>query len=172
MIIIGIDPSLTVTACCILQSLPHSGPLLERVIPGKLRGMERLDYIQNSIRDILNRYSCDLVCIEGYAYARPNQAHQMGELGGVLRLLLYRENVPYTEIAPPTLKKFATGKGNADKDQVMLQVYKRWGIECANNNEADAFVLAKMGECLIMGKEELTVAQAEAMKKLKLPEIS
>jgi crossover junction endodeoxyribonuclease RuvC len=43
------------------------------------------------------------------------------------------------------LKKFVCGKGTANKEQVMLQVFKRWGYEAATNNMADGYGLACMG---------------------------
>lgn len=160
--IIGIDPSLVGTAYCLLE---FDGTIIKgNIEPKKLRGVERLLYIRGVLDSILHSSQIDLCCLEGYAFCRPNQAHQIGELGGVIRILLHELEIPHIEIAPPSLKKFATGKGSAKKDQVVLNVYKRWGVECNNDNEADAYVLARMGRAILVG-EELTQAQAEALEK-------
>lgn len=164
--IIGIDPSLTGTA------IYHIGQGNEGsdYITLKVKGEERLVHIRDHIQHMLDMFAfsdiaIQLVCIEGYAFARPNQAHQIGELGGVIRVLLYESGLPWIEIAPAALKKFATGKGNATKDQIMLHVFKRWGFEAPNNNIADAYALAQMGVAIATGDHGLTQAQAEALEK-------
>lgn len=40
------------------------------------------------------------------------------------------------------LKRYATGKGNADKSEMMTAAEKRWGVTPADDNEADAMMLA------------------------------
>ena len=53
------------------------------------------------------------------------------------------------EVAPTSLKKFVTGKGNAKKDLMLLSVYKRWGFDTTNDNKADAYGLAQFGRALL-----------------------
>ena len=43
-----------------------------------------------------------------------------------------------------SLKKFLTGKGNAEKNLILMNVYKKYGVECSNDNEADAINIAKL----------------------------
>jgi crossover junction endodeoxyribonuclease RuvC len=43
-----------------------------------------------------------------------------------------------------TLKKFAAGKGNAKKQEMLLQMYKRWGVEFNDDNAADSYALARL----------------------------
>lgn len=48
--------------------------------------------------------------------------------------------------APTTVKKWAAGKGNADKAAVAGGVTRLWPeFECGSDNEADALTLASMG---------------------------
>ena len=42
------------------------------------------------------------------------------------------------------IKKFLTGKGNAKKNLMLMNVYKKYGIECSDDNQADAFTGAKL----------------------------
>ncbi len=164
-VVIGIDPSLNNTAYCILGG---SEPVIGKVAVGKRRGMERLFYIEGDIGALLVAYHPDLIVIEGYSYASTHQAHQAGELGGILRRLFFRECIPWVEVAPPTLKKFVTGKGNADKNLVMLNVYKRWGVETGSDDEADAYGLAKAGQYLLKGGcGGLTKAQQDALETIR-----
>lgn len=156
--IVGIDPSLTGTGIAILPS--HD----IYTIKSKQRGAKRLIEIRDAIQKIITDAS--LVVIENYAYCRANQAHQIGELGGIIRVLLAESGVNWITVAPAQLKKFATGKGNAKKEHILQQVYKRWGVECRTSDEADAFTLAKIGQALVQGME-LTKFQEEVIKKLK-----
>jgi crossover junction endodeoxyribonuclease RuvC len=42
-----------------------------------------------------------------------------------------------------TLKKYATGKGTSKKQEMLLQIYKRWGVEFNDDNAADSYALAR-----------------------------
>lgn len=113
----------------------------------KTTGMQRLhDLSEAVIRTAMP--SLDYlthVFVEGYAFARPNQAHQLGELGGVVRYRLWELGIPYTDVAPACLKKFATGKGNAGKPD-MLDASRRAGYEGSNDDNAvDAWFLRQFG---------------------------
>lgn len=76
--------------------------------------------------------------------SRAGQAFSIGELGGVIKLMLHMNKIPYTDVPPTVLKKFVTGKGTAMKDDIMLHVYKKWGWTAPDNNQADAYGLARM----------------------------
>jgi Holliday junction resolvasome RuvABC endonuclease subunit len=43
-----------------------------------------------------------------------------------------------------TLKKFVSGKGTAKKQEMMLQAYKRYGVEINDDNAVDAYGLARI----------------------------
>ena len=161
----GIDPSLNSTAYSILLDGEHNETIT--IQPKKLYGIDRLMYIEEQLNIVCDKVGeIDLLCLEGYAFCRPNQAHQIGELGGIIRRLLWLRDISWIEIAPPTLKKFATGKGSAKKEQVMAHVYKRWGIMFDNSDKADAFVLAKIAEHVFTGSDEgLTQIQIDALVK-------
>ncbi len=168
IITLGIDPSLTATGYC---RMIDGEPTIWGEWKSEVKGLPRLSWLNHVIKIELEQ-DYALVCIEGYAFARPNQAHQLGELGGALRLQLYWRDNPWIEIAPTALKKFATGKGNADKNQIMLQVYKRWGFEAESNNVADAFVLAKIAYHIASGKSDgLTDYQQDVLYKSNKEEV-
>ena len=164
-VVMGIDPSLNNTAYCILGG---SEPVIGKIGVGKRRGVERLLHIEQEITKLLACHQPLLVVIEGYSYASAHQAHQAGELGGVLRRLFHVDRTSWIDVAPPTLKKFVTGKGNADKNLVMLNVYKRWGVETGSDDEADAYGLAKAGQYLLKGGcGGLTKAQQDALETIR-----
>jgi len=49
--------------------------------------------------------------------------------------------IPYTAVPVGTIKKHATGKGNADKDTMIAAFTKRNGYAPFDDNEADAWFL-------------------------------
>lgn len=164
--IMGIDPSLNSTTYCFLWV--RGKPNIGKISVGKKRGVPRLLHIERNIEHLLLDCPPKLIVIEGYSYASTHQAHQAGELGGILRRLFHVYGVRWVDVPPPTLKKFITGKGNADKNLVLLHVYKRWGLELKNDDEADAFGLAKVGAYLVGADDsDLIKPQKEALKTIR-----
>ena len=140
--VVGLDLSLTATG--IARASAGNPVLALDVIRTPLKGMDRLDYIDTEIcRHIA--IGVDLVVIEGYAFGRPNQAAHLGELGGIIRHSLWSNGIRYVDVPPSNVKKYATGRGNAPKPDIRMEVYKRFGVDYADDNACDAFVLAAMG---------------------------
>ena len=73
----------------------------------------------NSISDwaveVLSKYKCSEVALEGYSFGSKGKVFHIAENTGVLKYRLFQESIPVDIIAPTSVKKFATGKGNADK---------------------------------------------------------
>lgn len=139
----GLDLSLTGTGVCVIDS--QGTICFVTKLKSKTRGMERLQGIRDRVSEILEKYEPSFICVEGYSMgSRAGQAFSIGELGGVIKLMLYEQKREYRDVAPTQVKKFGAKKGNASKDQVMMNVYKEWGFEARSNDEADAFVLAQI----------------------------
>ena len=68
-----------------------------------------------------------------------NRAFDLGELGGVLKLLVFEYRIPLLLVPPTCLKLYATGKGNADKGQVMVAMAKIRKRLFSCDDEADAY---------------------------------
>ncbi|NKY60389.1 hypothetical protein [Nocardia flavorosea] len=76
-------------------------------------------------------------------------------------------------IEPTVLKRFATGKGNADKDAVLAAVVRRYlDIEVTGNDVADAVALLDIGMHLI-GRPlaELPALNRSVLEKLSVPTV-
>ena len=145
MLVIGIDLSLTATGIAFAE-----GPALLK--PGKLRGMARLAWLRDEILNLIP--DCAIVAIEGYAYGSHSSSYDLGELGGVVRLALHEAGIVYVDVPPATIKGYATGKGNANKAEVLGAAIRRLGYERNDDNEADALwcraaVLAVRGEPVV-----------------------
>lgn len=67
-------------------------------------------------------------------------------LVGLQVLLENQRNFTITTFKPSQIKKFATGKGNAKKEIMIKECYKKYGLEFNTNDEVDAFFIAKMLE--------------------------
>lgn len=144
MVTCGIDLSITGTGIAVwngeevlyLTRVHTPGPS-KAVFEARVRIIRR--YV---MREIL-AYKPTLVAIEGAAYGRPNQAFALGELAGVIKYSLHQTNQAFVLVAPTRLKKFATGKGNATKYEVVQAAYPYLGHREYSHDEADAFFLAK-----------------------------
>ena len=65
------------------------------------------------------------VGIEGYAFAAKGVVFDIGENTGLLKYFLWTTKKEFSVYSPPTIKKFATGKGNANK----LSMYESFVAE-------------------------------------------
>lgn len=139
---IGIDLSLTATGI--------RGRYLDTVIKSKKTGPARLDQIADKVLELVHGNKANIAVIEGYSYGSFNGGERLGELGGVVRTELWRRDIQYVEVAPNSLKKYATGKGNASKDAVLVSGVHRSHIQFVDNNACDAWWLWQMGEAHYM----------------------
>ena len=73
-------------------------------------------------------------------HAGVDAAHAYGGFMGQLTAWCEHHQIPYQGIPVGTIKKHATGKGNASKDEMVAAVRDR-GHSPADDNEADAIAL-------------------------------
>lgn len=142
---IGIDPSINATGIIVLDQ--DANIIEQKLFSVKDDCIEQslLNY-EEEIRFIPNVLTLQSVYLEGAAYQATGQAIlQMGALHFITRLFLFKNGVNYKVIAPGTLKKFVTGKGNSKKDLMLLKTFKKWGVEFEDHNLCDAYGLARMG---------------------------
>lgn len=126
----------------------------------------RFAHYSDSLCDLISTYGVELVVIEGYAYAGKFNNSLQYELGACIRMRLYERSVSFVEVPPTSLKKFVTGKGNAKKDLMLLGVYKRWDFDTEDDNEADAFGLAKFGRAMIGKSTGVPAVNLSAVEKV------
>ncbi len=73
-------------------------------------------------------------------HAGVDAAHVYGGLMATLTTWCEHHNIPYQGVPVGTIKKHATGKGNAGKDDVIAAIRAR-GHSVTDDNEADALAL-------------------------------
>ncbi len=164
MRIIGVDTS-TKTGYVVLdgQLLMEVGVLHYKPEPDRFARFAR--YVIDLVL-LVEKYDIELVMIEGYSYAGKFVNSLQYELGAVLRYSLWEKGTPFVEVAPTSLKKFVTGKGNAKKDLMLLSVYKRWGVDISDDNIADAYGLAQFGRALQGQDTGVPVVNLTAVEKI------
>ena len=178
MLIIGIDPSLTSTGIVVLRDNKVELAETTKNKP-ELGTIKRVRLIRERIIDITENLTDeeewqapDLIAIEGFSYgSKGRSVFDIAYLGWRIRedleWLRIEDGIPWLEVPPSQLKKFATGQGNANKEIILQQVYKRWGVEFSDNNQADAYVLAQIGRAYSGDTEGLTAFQQEVIANLK-----
>lgn len=137
---LGLDLSLTSTG------VSYGGTTAS--IRPTTRGVERLVEVRDKVMAVCEGQRIQIVAIENYSYmSRYSQAHSIGELGGVIRVALYERRIPFVGIPPTCRAKFATGKGNAGKVEVMEEITRKTGIVWEGkdaDDRCDAWVLEQM----------------------------
>jgi hypothetical protein len=141
---VGIDQSLTGFA---VTALHPNGEYATWCYTSKLRDDERLrdieDFVGLVLDEVLNMGPIGELAMEGYANAAKFGREIAGELGYAVRSAIWDWGKEKPLVIPPTsLKKYATSNGNAKKNEILLGVYKRWGVEFTDDNMADSYVLA------------------------------
>jgi crossover junction endodeoxyribonuclease RuvC len=141
--VIGLDLSLTATGVA-------SATWAETIKPGKLRGYERLRFLKARIQEYLcgmpQGEAVGLVVVEGPSFgSQGSSAHQVAGAWWYLTEAVERTGIPMAIAPPSSLKKLATGVGNADKDRMMLATARRFEWFDGDNNAADALWAATAG---------------------------
>lgn len=167
--IVGLDVS-TCTGCVVMDDKGAVIEAEEWEFP-KLRGMERVWKFYDRATKLIADHLPGTVVIEGYGYAgpSPHTLVTLVEIGTAIRMVLDQAaDCKVVEVAPTALKKFVTGSGNAKKDSMMLEIYKRWGFDTKSNNISDAYGLARIGVALSVPEADwVTKFQVEVLSKLK-----
>jgi Holliday junction resolvasome RuvABC endonuclease subunit len=178
VITLGIDQSLTGFALTAMNvDTPESYETW--VYKSEYRGVKRLSDISGwMIRKIdwlVHEQSCLIqdIAMEGTVLASQS-ALVLGELAATVKLALWDYFMDYDhqdhlrvplQVPPMTLKKYAAGKGNAKKQEMLMQIYKRWGIEFNDDNAADSYALARLASG--NSSDAVEKAVVEQIKDLK-----
>lgn len=149
---LGLDPSYTGFGVVALDPRDEHYAAWLGVSPYK--GVQRLVAIGAWLEQLLGQLDAQhevvQVALEGYAHGSKFGREQAGELGAVIKTTLVRHygvnsRCAYPTIVPPsTLKKYVTGKGTVEKNQMLLKVFQSWGVEFNDDNLADAYALARL----------------------------
>lgn len=158
-VVIGLDVSTTVTGVAIVGGV-HPDPYTDTIdATDKATIGERLDVLHTAIGEFLNPRPALIVMEDLPRNAK--SAAVVGMAQGVTRLRIHRAQVPVVFVPPATVKAFATGKGNANKLEVVLAASRRLRWEGTDDNEADALWLAMLGVHAIGGPVPVPAAHTQ-----------
>lgn len=135
MIIVGLDQSMT------KAGLATSDTTEQIVPPIGVIGIQRVDWWYDWTRSLIG----DLFVIEGYAFNRTNKAHEIGEVGGAVKLALRRTGRTVVLVPPARLKMFVTANGNANKQEMGAWTSKRADVIFKTDDQVDAYGLRQLG---------------------------
>lgn len=164
MLILGVDPSLTSTGVALLctetedeRDMWSVTTVRSKAVPATVEDqsratMVRMQRIGWDLADWAHMMlkpddAPDLVVLEAPAFSKNNgMAHERAGLWWRLYGELSDYRVRILVVKPNLRAKYATGRGTAGKDEVMLAASRRYpDAAISNNNESDAVVLAAMG---------------------------
>lgn len=166
-IILGIDQSFTSTGIVVL----HKNTFLhhERFVSNHmLDEYDRADEIANHLVNIAAQYNPDTVAMEGISFGSRGDATR--KLSGLLYLIVVHMrslNINPIIIPPKTVKKCATGKGNASKEDMLAALpsnVRHRFIEAGYMKTkglydlTDAFHIAQVGKQIIKNGKETKIS--------------
>lgn len=147
MIILGIDPGLTVTGWGVISK---SGSSLRHVANGQIRTnakasmAERLVELDAALGTVIDLYKPDSGAVEEvFMNANPQSTLKLGQARGVAMLSVARSGIPVAEYPTKVIKKALVGTGGAEKQQIqhMLKILLP-GVKLAGEDASDALAVA------------------------------
>ena len=162
ILVLGLDLSITATG------VARPDGSLDTFKPGT-KGDARLLEIGDAL--VLDMAGVDLVVVEDYV-VNSYSAALLGMLHGVVRRDLMYHGVPYVAVPPSSLKVFATGRGNATKADMRMELFRRLEVDERDDNRVDAAWLRLLGHHLL-GRPllELPKTHTRALSKLSAPDL-
>lgn len=163
----GIDPSLSSTG---IVCVDEDGKAMETTIFSFALepNHKHLQRMASHFRKLYVMDDIGAFGVEGYSFAsKGNTMTKLVELGTIIRYTASMLKKPTYIIAPQSIKKFVAGK-TFKKDEMRLEVYKRWGFEDKSNDIVDAFAIAQYARAihnhLLKVDQKLTTFQKQAVE--------
>ncbi|TFV90426.1 hypothetical protein [Blastococcus sp. CT_GayMR16] len=179
--VVGLDLSLTATGIATpdgVQTVGSKGKAGATLLQRSVRLHDLAMDIGAAVDGVASRHRGQrvLVVVEGPAFdSRTGHQHDRSGLWWlVVDELCGSSFADVVEVTTGGVKKYATGKGNAGKDEVLAAVVRRYpDVDVTNNNEADALVLRAMG-CDHLGQPLAVVPQSHraSLDKVAWPDIA
>lgn len=167
--IVALDLSLTATGCAGIPSVDEHVSL--RNITSPFKGVERLCDLLDLVLAFVEFHDPVLAAIEDLPPIRANAIGALGMLHGAVRVALHRSGIGMAFVPPASLKKYATGRGNATKPDMRMALYQRAGLDLRDDNQVDAWWLAAMAaDAAGVPLVQVPAVQRAALEKVVWPE--
>lgn len=166
--VVGLDLSITATGIC-----DRYGNCVTVGGSAKRGDWRILNIADEALAYVLEAgIEADLVVIENLAVHGPGNGMAAAQVMGAVKHRLLHYRIRYALVAPATLKKYATNKGNAGKPEMAVALYKRFGLELADDNQVDAFWLRAAGlDALGFAPVVLPEVQRSVLGKVEWPAV-
>ena len=182
-VVMGIDQSLSGTGLTVVRAYTNEGKhgvdiIAKETVKSKLSGMARLEEISKRILFVAGTHAPHLICMEDVTrMASSASIIPLTELYAVIKYELFRWKLQLRIQNQSQMKKFNFGQGDVSKDSTyMLKVFDVTGHRFDDDNQADAYMHAKLGVETIRFLQKGTTLEdykvpqqevllAEAMKK-------
>jgi len=174
MRIIGVDYSLSSPCVCVFDGEEFRYDLCKfyyltnnkkyDIDISNMYGDLHLDYTSNEQRyynianwALFKVQEGDVVYMEGYSMGSTGMVFNIAENAGLLKHYLFMKGNEYHVVAPTVIKKFATGKGNANKERLQECFIEETGVDVKkmldmtekqwnpSSDVIDAYYIAKYG---------------------------
>lgn len=98
---------------------------IEMLNYGKIKGIvnpkienaqQRYEYIADQFVEFIQEYKINTIYLEDYSFGSTGRVFGIAENAGLLKYKLYKLGVEINLVPPTVVKKFASGKGNANKN--------------------------------------------------------
>jgi len=148
MIILGVDPSLNSTGFCFLNcTQDNSFKTIEygSIDNNKLENtFEKIANIYKILDEKMSTNPIDLISIEEtFVNVNPRTSLKLGMVRGCIYTLAIKYDTKIVEYEPKFIKKTITGKGSADKNQILYMTkHLINGFNPKNDDESDAAAIA------------------------------
>jgi crossover junction endodeoxyribonuclease RuvC len=149
----GVDLSLVSTGVAVVdrgEVEDYARTEVHLVQPKRLKGLQRLRAITRGVLELVAQR--DLVVLEGPAYhmtAGQQGHHERAGLWWHLAEAIDTAQVPVLVAPPQAVKTYATGKGNASKELIAVEVARRFrtvpAAQLTTSDASDALILAALG---------------------------
>jgi crossover junction endodeoxyribonuclease RuvC len=148
MIILGIDPGTITTGYGVIEAEGNEATFVDcgaLTAPGRSPIGERLSYIYQGLREVIARFSPDVVAIESPFVAKSvKTALAIGRAQAIAILAAAEVKIPTHEYSPAEVKKRVTDYGVSTKEQVQEMVKLQLNLAEApqSTDAADALAVA------------------------------
>ena len=126
MIVLGIDPGLTITGFGILSTKNDDTKIIDygTIEPNRKDTLsKRLYSIYADIEELIAVFSPNILAIEDIFYGRNvKSAFYLGQARGVAMMCAAKHDMPVFEYSAKKVKQAITGNGNADKTQLQYMI--------------------------------------------------
>lgn len=77
--------------------------------------VDRFEQLTDAFVNEIHQRGIKVVFMEGYAYGAKGNTFTIGECTGILKYKMWKLGITFIVLQPSAIKKYATGKGNANK---------------------------------------------------------